>query len=91
MLWVKEGREEEVGTSRQQNNERGVFKGEVTESGDAQQIALVGEGGEGASPAPGSPEGSSVGIKFTVNLKQMRMSFSLCFILNKTNKWKEYE
>lgn len=49
---MKEGREEEVGTSRQQNNECGVFKGEVMESEDAQQRALVGEWGGGGASCP---------------------------------------
>lgn len=74
MLWVKEAREEEMGMPRQQNNECGVSKGGVTESGGARQTALAGEWGMEASPAPGSPEGSGMDRKFTMNLKQMRMS-----------------
>lgn len=58
---------------------RGVFpKGKLLESGGAPRS------GGGGSVAPGSPERKDVGMKFTTNPKQMRMSCLLSFIFNKT-------
>lgn len=66
------------GEVKKANNESGAPEGEITEHEDAPW------GGD--SPVPGSPEGKGVGMKFTVNLKQVRMSCLLSFIFNKTEE-----
>lgn len=86
---MKWGREEEVGRSRQQRNECYFQRG--SHWGVGMPDTLGGEWARGGLSAPRSPEGKGVGIPFTMNLKQMRMSCTQSFIFNKTNKWQEYE
>lgn len=63
---MKEGREEAVRRSRQHKNDSGVPKEDVA---GERGYPGWGSGVMGASPAPGSPEGRGVGMKFTMNLK----------------------
>lgn len=72
------GKGRSYGEVKKASNESGAPKGEITDHEGAPW------GGD--SPAPGSPEGKGGGMKFTVNLKQVRMSCLLSFIFNKTEE-----